>query len=59
MFLFSLPIIIETETILRLWLKIVPDYAVIFVQLTLILAISQTYSQTLITAMLTTDKIKT
>ncbi len=59
MFLFSLPIIIETETILRLWLKIVPDYAVVFVQLTLILAISQTYSQTLITAMLATGKIKT
>jgi hypothetical protein len=58
MFVFSLPILIETEAILKLWLKIVPDYAVVFVRLTLILAISQTLSQTLITAMLATGKIK-
>jgi Na+-driven multidrug efflux pump len=58
MFAFSLPILIETETVLKLWLKIVPDYAVVFVRLTLILAISQTLSNTLITSMLATGEIK-
>jgi len=58
MLIFSLPILIETEAILKLWLKIVPDYAVVFIRLTLILSISQTLSQTLITAMLATGKIK-
>jgi hypothetical protein len=58
MFTFSLPVLIETEAVLKLWLKIVPDYAVVFVRLTLILSISQTLSQTLITAMLATGNIK-
>lgn len=58
MFFLSLPILIETESILRLWLKIVPDYAVIFVRLALIFAIVQTLSNPLITAMLATGDIK-
>jgi len=58
MFLLSLPILIETESILNIWLKIVPDYSVIFVRLTLIWGISQTFSNTLITAVLATGEIK-
>lgn len=58
MFFLSLPVLIETETILKIWLKIVPEYAVIFVRLSLILAISQTLSGALITAMLATGDIK-
>lgn len=58
MFILSLPILIETESILKLWLKIVPEYAVIFVRLSLIFAISQTLSNTLVTAMMATGKIK-
>jgi len=58
MFILSLPVLIETESILKLWLKIVPEYAVIFVRLSLIYAISQTLSNTLITAMLATGNIK-
>ena len=34
--LFSIPVIVETEYLLGLWLKEVPKYAVIFTQLTLI-----------------------
>jgi len=33
--LISLPILLETATILRIWLKIVPDYTVLFCQLVL------------------------
>lgn len=58
MFILSLPILVETEQILKLWLKIIPDNAVIFVRLTLILAITQTLSQTLITGMNATGNIK-
>lgn len=59
MFFLSLPVLIETHSILKLWLKIVPDYAVVFVQFSLVYAISQTLSNTLITAMLATGNIKT
>jgi len=59
MFFLSLPVLIETQSVLKLWLKIVPEYAVVFVQLSLIFAISQTLSNTLITAMLATGNIKT
>jgi O-antigen/teichoic acid export membrane protein len=58
-FFISLPLLIETESILKLWLKIVPDYTVIFVRLTLIYSIFQTLSNTLITAQLATGNIKT
>lgn len=34
--LFALPVMLETEYILRLWLKIVPEHAVIFLRLTII-----------------------
>jgi O-antigen/teichoic acid export membrane protein len=59
MFFLSLPILIETQSVLKFWLKIVPDYAVVFVQLSLVYAISQTFSNTLMTAMQATGNIKT
>lgn len=58
LFFLSLPVLIETETILKMWLKIVPEYAVIFVRLSLIWAICQTLSNTLIIVMLATGDIK-
>jgi Na+-driven multidrug efflux pump len=36
LFLITLPFFLETQTLLRLWLKIVPEYTVIFCQLVLI-----------------------
>lgn len=36
MFFISLPLILECEFVLNLWLKDVPDYAVVFVRLTLV-----------------------
>ena len=54
----SLPILTNTFYILRVWLKHVPDYTVIFVQLTLLLALVESISYPLITALLSTGKIK-
>lgn len=56
--LLSLPILINTHYILALWLKIVPEHAVLFVQLILIFALSESISQPLITAMLANGKIR-
>lgn len=57
-FILSLPLFIETEMILRVWLKVVPQYAVILVRLGLIFTVLQALSNTLITAMLATGDIK-
>ena len=54
----SLPIICETEYILKLWLKIVPDYSVVFVRLTLILTIVEVVSLPLVTFQQATGKIR-
>ncbi len=56
--LLSLPIILNTHFILQVWLKIVPDHAVLFTQLVLIFAMSESISNPLITAMLATGKIR-
>jgi O-antigen/teichoic acid export membrane protein len=58
LFFLSLPIILETETVLQLWLKTVPEYAAIFVRLTLVVCIIESLSKTLIQAMFATGKIK-
>ena len=56
--LLSLPVLINTHYILVLWLKLVPEHAVLFVQLILIFAMSESISNPLITAMLATGKIR-
>lgn len=58
MLLFSLPICLETKQILTLWLKTVPNYAVIFVRLTLISAMISVWGTTLTTAQSSTGKMK-
>lgn len=54
----SLPLIIETETVLALWLKTVPAHTVLFVRLILVYVMIESVSFTLITLMLATGKIK-
>ena len=54
----SLPVMCETEYILKLWLKIVPDYSVVFVRLTLILTIVEVISLPLVTFQQATGKIR-
>ena len=56
--LLSLPVLINTHYILTIWLKLVPEHAVLFVKLVLVLAMSDSISQPLITAMLATGKIR-
>lgn len=56
--LLSLPVIINTHYILVLWLKLVPEHAVPFIQLTLIFAMCESISNPLITAMLATGNIR-
>jgi len=55
---FSLPILFETETILRWWLKIVPDYTALFCRLVLINTLIDCISGPLMTAAQATGKIK-
>ncbi len=56
--LLSLPVLLNTHYILVIWLKLVPEHAVLFVQLILIFAMCESISNPLITAMLATGKIK-
>ncbi|MDO4931855.1 MAG: lipopolysaccharide biosynthesis protein [Prevotellaceae bacterium] len=56
--LLSLPILVNTHYILVIWLKILPDHAVLFVQLTLLFTMSESISNPLITAMLATGRIR-
>ena len=56
--LLSLPIIINAEPILRIWLKEVPPYAVEFSQLTLVAMLITTLSNPLITAQNATGNVR-
>ena len=58
MLYFAVPICIETEQILTLWLKIVPNYAVDFVRLTFVTTMCTLIGNTLITSQQATGKIK-
>lgn len=54
----SLPVLVNTHYILVVWLKLVPEHAVVFVQLILIFALSECISNPLVTAMLATGNIR-
>lgn len=54
----SLPVIINAHYILELWLGIVPEHTVLFVQLILIFSMSESISNPLITAMQATGNIR-
>lgn len=58
MLLFMIPICLETRLLLTLWLKIVPDYAVVFTQLSLMASVCVMLSNTLTTAIAATGKIR-
>lgn len=53
-----IPILLNTEYILKLWLETVPNYSVIFLQLSLIYMLSESLANPLITAQLATGKIR-
>lgn len=56
--LLGLPVIMESKYIIHLWLGQVPEHTVLFVQLTILYAMSESFSNPLITAMLATGKIR-
>jgi O-antigen/teichoic acid export membrane protein len=58
MLLPSLPILLEANYILKLWLKTVPDYSMIFVQLSIIVSLLSVFANPLITGNFATGKIK-
>ena len=58
LFLFSLPILINTHYILHLWLKNVPEHTILFVQLILIFALCESISYPLVTAQHATGQIR-
>ena len=58
LFLLALPLIIEAEMVLHLWLNTVPEHTVNFVRLILLLVLSESISSPLITAMLATGRIR-
>ena len=54
----SLPIVLEAPFILKIWLKNVPEYTVIFLRLVLITALIDSLSGTLITSMHASGKVR-
>jgi O-antigen/teichoic acid export membrane protein len=53
-----MPLILNTEVVLGVWLKDVPAHTTLFVQLFLIFALSESLSNPMITAMLATGRIR-
>lgn len=58
LWILSLPILFETDFILKLWLKNYPEYSVIFVRLVLLLSLCDIISNSLITSQSSTGKIR-
>lgn len=58
MLFFAVPIWVETEQILTIWLKIVPEYSVVFVRLSLLASMCTVLGNTLVTSQLATGKVK-
>ena len=59
MLFFAVPIILETQTVLTIWLKTVPDYAAVFVRLIIISTFVDTVlANSLVTSMFATGDIK-
>ena len=54
----SLPVMIETEYILKLWLKTVPDYTIVFTRIILCIAIVDAMTRPLMTAAAATGDVK-
>lgn len=58
LYMIALPVLFNTEYLLGLWLKEVPDHTMLFVQLFLVFALSESLSNPLITVMLATGRIR-
>ncbi len=56
--LLSLPIFLEADMLLNLWLSLVPEYTVIFARLILLYNLCEAISYTMVTLMLATGRIR-
>lgn len=54
----ALPVLLNTQYILSIWLNVVPEHTILFVQLVLVFSMCETISNPLITVMLATGKIR-
>jgi O-antigen/teichoic acid export membrane protein len=55
---FTIPLFIEAETVLMLWLGVVPEYATVFLRLTLLTMLPQVLGGVLFTAAMATGRIR-
>lgn len=58
MWIIAMPVLLETNTILHIWLLNPPKYASLFLKLTICISLLSTISNTLITSILATGNIK-
>lgn len=58
LFILSLPLLFNTSYVVQLWLGQIPEHSISFIRLILILSMSESISNPLITAMLATGNIK-
>lgn len=58
LYILALPLLLETNYILKVWLNVIPDYSVLFCRLMIISALIDTLSGTLLYGALATGKIK-
>jgi len=58
LYIVSLPILLEADFIFKIWLKSVPDYAVLFCRLIIINSLVNSFASVLIDAALATGKIR-
>ncbi len=58
LFFFAFPICLEAHQVLKIWLKIVPDYAVVFLRFTLVSSLCNALMTTIVTGMLATGTIR-
>ena len=58
LFFLSLPVMIETDTILRVWLKIAPDYTSVFIRLMLCATIIEAVANPSMVSAAATGKVK-
>lgn len=58
LFILTMPVLLETNFILTIWLKIVPEYVVLFTRLVVLNTLIDAISSPLVTSALATGKIK-
>lgn len=58
LFVFALPVLMETETLLTIWLKLVPSHAVNFVRLAIVASLINIIGKTGFTACMATGNIR-